>query len=140
MQYNRLIDRGKLPMNERFGQHLQMIADMDFMVIMVRRLLRTAEQAMQIPSDSHKQLKTALRIFHSRWKNLTEIRNALEHPDSAQMMYPSVAVSENEFIFMWPGGNVDLAKIYDHARAIKDAILAVIVPLEQKWNAMPDEP
>jgi len=30
-------------------EHMRTVADMDFLVIMVRRFLRTAEQARQIP-------------------------------------------------------------------------------------------
>jgi hypothetical protein len=99
---------------------------------MVRRFLRTAEQARQIPSDNQQQLKLALRVFRSRWGNLTVVRDALEHSDTAAMLpVPAIGLPENEdhaaqFVFMWPGGNLDVVKLFADACSILQAIKAVI--------------
>ena len=134
MQYNRLIERSALPPEKYIFQHMLMVADMDFLVIMVRRLLATAEQAKQIPSDSKPQLRAAVATFNSRWRNLTDIRHALEHFDTSAM-FPVPAIRGGQFTFMWPGGNIELAELFEDARSIKDAIISVIRPLEAARDA-----
>jgi len=114
---------------------------MDFLVIMVRRFLRTAEQARQIPSDRQWQLKLAIKVFYSRWGNLTDVRNALEHSDTAAIFpvpaasFPVLEDSGGQFVFMWPGGNLDLGKLFEDAQSILKAILGVIEPLEAERDA-----
>ncbi|HEY6315008.1 MAG TPA: hypothetical protein VIY52_29980 [Streptosporangiaceae bacterium] len=115
-----------------------MVGDMDFLVTAVRRFLRTAELAQQIPSEHQPQLEQALNVFNSRWwASLKEIRDALEHFDTTALAFPVPAVGipasgngDGEFTFMRPGGNLDLGKLYEDARSIAKAILSVIEPLE----------
>jgi hypothetical protein len=122
-------------------EHMRTVADMDFLVIMVRRFLRTAEQARQIPSDRQWQLKLAIKVFYSRWGNLTDVRNALEHSDTAAIFpvpaasFPVLEDSGGQFVFMWPGGNLDLGKLFEDAQSILKAILGVIEPLEAERDA-----
>jgi len=134
MQYERLKERSRLPPERMLYEHMQMVADMDFLVIMARRFLRTAEQARQIPSQHQPQLKLAIKAFYSRWGNLTAVRNALEHSD-ATAMFPVPAASfhtaehsSGQFVFMWPGGNVDLGKLYEDAQSLLKAILKLVEP------------
>lgn len=142
MQYERLIERSRLPPERMFAEHMQMVADMDFLVTSVRRLLRTAEFARQIPSDHQRQLRQAINVFKSRWwANLKAIRDALEHSDTA-MMFPVPAVGipvsghgDGQFIFMWPGGNLDLGKLFEDAQSVFRAILRVIEPIEAERDA-----
>jgi hypothetical protein len=132
MQYERLIERSRLFPERRFAEHMRMVADMDFLVTSVRRLLRTAEFARQIPSDYQPQLKLALKVFDSRWGNLKAVRNALEHCDLAEMFpVPAVGIpasgnGDGEFTFMWPGGNLDLGKLYEDSRSIARAIVSIV--------------
>jgi hypothetical protein len=124
-------------------EHMKIVADMDFLVIILRRFLRTAEQARQIPSGCQSQLRLATKVFYSRWGNLTDIRNALEHPDTTAMFpvpavsFPMHEDSGSQFVFMWPGGNLDLGKLFDDAQTILKAILGVIEPLEAERDTVP---
>jgi hypothetical protein len=146
MQYERLMARSGSAPEATLSEHGRTVADMDFLVIMVRRFLRTAEQARQIPSDCQSQLKLAIKIFYSRWGNLTDIRDALEHFDTTAMFpvpamsYPMQGSSSNrQFVFMWPGGNLDLGKMFKDAQSILRAILEVIGPLEAERDAHPTD-
>lgn len=136
MQYERLIQRSNLPPERRLYEHMLMVADMDFFVIMVRRFLRTAEQARQIPSEYQIDVKRAIGVFNSRWKNIIRVRDALEHFDKAGMFpvpagaYPTSGQGDAEFTFLWPGGNLEISKLYEDARSILQAILRVIEPIE----------
>jgi hypothetical protein len=139
MQYEHLMARRspELMLNE----HMKIVADMDFLVIMVRRFLRTAEQAAQIPSDCQSQLRLAIKVFRSRWGNLTDVRNALEHSDTAAMLpvpaisFPVLEDSGGQFVFMWPGGNLDLGSLFEDTQSILKAILKTIEPLEAERDA-----
>jgi len=119
---------------------MQTVADMDFLVTSVRRLLRTAELARRIPSEHQPQLKLALKIFNSRWGNLTAVRDALEHSDTAAMFpVPAVRIptsghGDGQFIFMWPGGNIDLGELFEDARSILKAIVSIIEPVEAEHD------
>ena len=141
MQYERLMARSRLSTELMFYEHMKVVADMDFLVIILRRFLRTAEQARQIPSDYQSQLRLAIKVFYSRWGNLTDIRNALEHSDTTTMFpvpavsFPMHEDSDGQFVFMWPGGNLDLGKLFDNAQSILKAILGVIEPLEAERDA-----
>jgi hypothetical protein len=141
MQYDRLMERSGKSMELRLHEHMNIVADMDFLVIVLQRFLRTAEQARQIPSDDQANLKLAIRIFHSRWGTLTDIRNALEHSDSTAMFpvpaiaFPTHKDGDGQFIFMWPSGNLDLGKLFDDALSIRRAIAGVIEPLETERAA-----
>jgi hypothetical protein len=142
MQYERLIERSRLPPERMFTEHMRMVADMDFLVTSVRRLLRTAEFARQIPSDHQQQLRQAISVFKSRWwVSLKGIRDALEHSDTAKMFpVPAVGIpmsghGDDEFTFMWPGGNIDLGKLYEDARSMLKAILRIIEPVEAERDA-----
>lgn len=143
MQYERLMARSRLPTELMLYEHMTIVADMDFLVIILRRFLRTAEQARQIPSDCQSQLRLAIKAFYSRWGNLTEIHNALEHSDTTAMVpvpaisFPMYEDSGDQFVFMWPGGNLDLGKLFDDAQSILKAILGVIEPLEAERDAGP---
>jgi len=136
MQYERLIKRSRLPLDFTMNKRMETVADIDFLVIMVRRFLRTAEQARKIPSGHQRQLKLAMKIFDSRWGHLDGVRSALEHSDTAAMLpVPMTSFSASDkdggqFVFMWPGGNLDLRKLYEDAQSILKAILRVIEPLE----------
>jgi hypothetical protein len=136
MQYERLIERSQLSPDRMLTEHMRMVADMDFLVTAVRRFLRTAAVARQIPSENQQELKLALRVFNSRWGNLTPVRDALEHSDTAaNFPVPAVATTvtgngENEFTFMWPGGNLHLTKLYEDSRSVLKAMLGVIQPFE----------
>jgi hypothetical protein len=136
MQYERLMERSRLSPERMLVEHMQMVADMDFLVTAVRRLLRTAELARQIPSGHQPQLKLALNIFHSKWGNLTAVRDALEHSDTAAMLpLPAVGVpvsghGDGQFTFAWPGGNLDLGKVYEDARSIVEAIVSILEPVD----------
>jgi hypothetical protein len=131
MQYERLMERANLPVNRMVYEHMLMVADMDFLVIMVRRFLRTAEQARQIPSNNQKQLKLAINVFNSHWKNTIKVRDALEHIERAGVFpvpaasFPKAADGSAEFTFMWPGGNLDLGKLFGDAQSIMRAIVKV---------------
>jgi hypothetical protein len=142
MQYERLMARSSLsPEEVMLYERVKTIADMDFLVIMVRRFLRTAEQARQIPSNSQSQLKLAIKVFYSRWGNLTDVRDALEHSDTAAMLpipmigIPTLKNGVGEFVFMWPGGNLDLGRLFEDAQSILKAILGIIEPLEAERDA-----
>jgi len=64
MQYERLVERSRLPNGRLLAEHMETVADMDFLVTSVRRLLRTAELARQIPSERQRQLRLALvRVY-----------------------------------------------------------------------------
>ncbi len=138
MQYERLAERARLPLERIPGQHMQTVADMDFLVTSVRRLLRTAQAARQIPSEHQPQLKLALKVFNSRWGNLTAVRDSLEHSDTAAefpvpvVVIPTSGNGDGEFTFMWPGSNLNLGKLYEDARSIVRAIATVIEPAEGK--------
>jgi len=134
MQYERLMERASLPPEQMFSQHMQMVADMDFLAIMARRFLRTSALARKIPSEHQPQLKQAVREFNQRWRNLTEIRNALGHFDQ-KALFPVPMHGGDQFVFMWPGGNIDLAKLFEDAREILRAILNIIEPLEAERDA-----
>ena len=128
-------------MERRLAEHMQMVADMDFLVIMVRRLLRTAELARGIPSVHQSKLKQAIKVFNSKSGKLEAIRNALEHADKAAMLpLPAVGIpmsghGDGHFIFMWPGGNLDIGKLFEDAQTVFKAILRVIEPLEAERDA-----
>jgi len=132
MQYERLIERSRLPPERMFAEHMLMVADMDFLVTSVRRLLRTAAAARKVASEQQPQLKLALGTFNSRWGNLTKVRDALEHSDTAaDFPLPAVGIpasgqGDGEFTFMWSGGNLDLGKLYADACSIVRAIVSVI--------------
>jgi hypothetical protein len=132
MQYDRLLERSRQPPELMLMEHMQVVADMDFLVTSVRRLLRTATLARQIPSAHQQQLKLALRLFNSRWGNLKVVRDALEHSDTAATFpvpavgIPSSGNGDGEFTFMWPGGNLNLGKLYEDARSIAQAIISII--------------
>jgi hypothetical protein len=117
-------------------EHMQTVADMDFLITSVRRFLRTAALARQIPSEGQPQLKLALKIFNSQWANLKAVRDALEHSDTAtRFPVPAVAIStsvdgDGRFIFMWPGGNVDVGKLYEDTHSILKAILRILAQIE----------
>lgn len=135
MQYERLVERSRDP-ERMFAEHMQMVADMDFLVTSVRRLLRTAQLARQIRSEHQEQLRLALKIFNSKWGNLTAVRDAMEHSDTAKM-FPAPAIGiptsgngDGEFTFMWPGGNLNLGKLYKDAQSIATAIVSIIEPVE----------
>jgi hypothetical protein len=137
MQYERLAERAHQPPERMLAEHMQTIGDMDFLVTAVRRLLRTADAAMQIPSEHHhEQLKLAVKAFESRWwPRLKEIRDALEHVETPVAGFPVPAVGipmsgngDGKFIFMGPTGNLDLGKMYEAARAIAKAISSVVGP------------
>jgi hypothetical protein len=143
LQYDRLMTRSRLSTELMPYEHMKIVADMDFLVIILRRFLRTAEQARQIPSGCQSQLRLATKVFYSRWGNLTDIRNALEHPDTTAMFpvpavsFPMHEDSGSQFVFMWPGGNLDLGKLFDDAQTILKAILGVIEPLEAERDTVP---
>jgi hypothetical protein len=140
MQYERLTARSSIPPERRFFEHMRTVADMDFLVIMMRRFLRTAEYGRQIPSGNQPQLKMAVKVFYSRWGNLADVRNALEHFDTT-LRFPVPAIStpseggESQYIFMWPGGNLDINKLFKDAQSIFEALRAVIVPLEAQLDS-----
>lgn len=141
MQYERLIERSRLPQERMLIEHMQMVADMDFLVTSVRRLLRTAELARRIPSEHQPQLKLAIKILNSRWGNLKAVRDALEHSDTAATFpVPAVGIpmsghGDGKFTFMWPGGNIDLGKLYEDAQSILKTIIRVIESLEAERDA-----
>ncbi len=140
MQYQRLMDRSKQPMELRFAEHMKLIADMDFLATAIRRLLRTAELARQIPSERQEPLRLALCCFKSRWwPSLKAIRDALEHLDmSGDFPAPAVAFPASgdggTFTFMGRHGNLDLGKMYEDARSVAQAIARVIEPLEAEHD------
>ena len=141
MQYERLMERSQLPMDRMLAEHMRTVADMDFLVTAVRRLLRTAQLARQIRSDHQEQLRQALKIFNSKWGNLTKVRDAMEHSDTAaDFPVPVIGIStsgqgDGEFTFMWPGGNLDLGKLYKDAQSVVKAIVSIIEPVEAERDA-----
>lgn len=140
MQYKRLMDRSKQPMELRFTQPMELVADMDFLATEVRRLLRTAELARQIPSDHQEPLRLALCSFKSKWwPSLKAIRDAMEHLDtSGDFPVPAIAFPASgdggTFTFMGRYGNLDLGKMYEDARSLARAIARVIEPLEAEHD------
>ena len=130
--------RADLPLESNFQEHMLIIADMDFLVIMVRRFLKTADRARQIPprNQAQTQLKRAISVFNSRWGHAIDVRDALEHFDTASMFpgpmvsFPTSESDTPRFVFMWPGGNLDLGKLFEDARSILKAILRVLESAE----------
>jgi hypothetical protein len=141
MQFERLEKRAKTPRDQIPFEHMLIVADMDFLVTMVRRFLRTAEKARQIPSGNQENLKTAIAIFNSHWNNLTDIRDALEHFDGNKPFpVPAITYSTSDdknisIEFMCPNGNLNAYKLFKDARSILEAILDVIGPLERLPSA-----
>jgi hypothetical protein len=141
MQYQRLMDRSQQPMEIGLAEHMQLVADMDFLVTEVRRLLRTAELARQVPSEHQEQLRLALNSFKSKWReSLKAIRDALEHLDtSGDFPVPSVGFpmsgdGDGNFTFVGRHGNLDLVKMYEDARSVARAIARVIGPSDAELN------
>jgi hypothetical protein len=124
--------RSQLPLGRQMFERMLMVADMDFLIIMARRFLRTAAQARQIPSNNQVQLKRAIGVFNSRWPHLTKVRDALEHFDRVAMFpVPVTAVptspnAHEQMSFMWPGGNLDIGELFKDAQSILSAILKVL--------------
>jgi hypothetical protein len=134
---------------------MQTVGDMDLLVTAVRRLLRTADAAQKIHSEEidpkrHAQLKLAIKVFDSRWGDrIKDIRNALEHVESLSPGFPVPAVAiptdgngNGEFIFMAPGGNLDVGKMYEDARSIAKAIASIVQPADgqHEENKPSEEP
>lgn len=138
MQYERLTERAHQPQERRLVEHMQTVGDMDFLVTAVRRLLRTADAALQIRSEYHEQLKLAVKVFKSRWwPSIKEIRDALEHVERLSTGFPVPAVGipangngDGEFILTGSHGNLDLGKMYKDAQSIAKAIASIIEPAE----------
>jgi hypothetical protein len=134
MQYERLaasmhIDPESL-ITEALKSHMRAVADLDFLITSVRRLLRVAEQARSMRLDPKKELKLAIRIFNSRWQpQLVNIRNALEHIDGPGMRFFPI-LGGGAIAFVYPGGQVDAGKLYIAAMKLHKAICGVIEPLE----------
>jgi hypothetical protein len=42
--------------------------------------------------------------------------------------FPPAEHSSGQFVFMWPGGNVDLGKLYEDAQSLLKAILKLVEP------------
>jgi hypothetical protein len=141
MQYQRLIERSRQPMEVRLAEHMETVADMDFLVTAIQRFLRTANLALRISSENRPQLSVAKRIFESKWRaSLTEIRNALEHVENPGAGFPVPAIGiprdgsdDGEFILMGRRGNLDLPKLYEDAEKIAKAISSVVGP----WTPVP---
>jgi hypothetical protein len=120
----------EIPVIESARAHYQAIADLDFLITSIRRLLRVAEQARSYHLDPNKELKLAIKIFNSRWHpSLVNIRNALEHVDKpGTPFFP--ARGGDTMAFVYPGGQIDAGKLYTAAMNLHQAICKAIEPFE----------
>ena len=115
---------------EAWTSHMRAVADLDFLVTSVRRLLRVAEQTRSFRLDPKNELKVNIKIFNSRWRpHLVKIRNALEHIDEPAMYFVPIR-GGGAIAFAYPGGEVDARKLYISAAKLHKAICSVIEPFE----------
>jgi hypothetical protein len=134
MQYERLVAAmdidPEVDVHEVLKVHMRAVADLDFLITSVRRLMRVAQQAKSFGFDSKKELKLAIKVFDSRWQpHLVGIRNILEHVDGPGS--PVVPVRGGGVIaFAYPGGQVDAGKLYIASMKLCEAICHAIEPFE----------
>jgi hypothetical protein len=130
MQYDRLVAHMNLPLEDRVLAHLRGVADLDFLVISVHRLLHVAERARAFGCDADGKLKLAIKVFSSQWlPQLVEVRNALEHLDQGGVgLFP--IQGGDTMSFSWRGGQMDVHELFKAADELIKAICRVIEPLE----------
>jgi hypothetical protein len=130
MQYERLVSHINLPIEERTFAHLRGIADLDFLVISIYRLLNVAKRAKEFGCDTDGKLRLAIHLFESQWfSRLKELRNALEHLDHGGIGIVPVQ-GGGSISFVWSTGQVDAHKLYTAADRLITTICRVIEPLE----------
>jgi hypothetical protein len=130
MQYERLVAHLNLPFEDRVWAHMRAVADLDFLVISVHRLLHVAERARTFGCDTDGELKQAIKLFRSQWlPQLIEVRNALEHLDQGAAGIVPVQ-GGSTMSFAWRGGQVDVHKLFKAADKLCKTICGIIEPLE----------
>lgn len=145
LQYDRLRARTISPdsLPELTGyEFMSGRVDMDFLVIVVRRILRLANQAKGSGLDIDGHLKPMVRDFESRWEHVIDARDTLEHIDEpkADRSLVPVSSSNGEFIFLMPGKSIDLQQLFIEADSLCQAIGNVIKRYESKPIAPDSSP
>lgn len=130
MQYERLVTHMSRSLEDRLMAHMSGVVDLDFLVISVNRLLHVAERARDFGCDNDGKLKVAIKLFISRWlPQLRDIRNALEHLDQGGAGIVPVQ-GDDTMLFAWPGGQIDVHKLFKAADELIKAVCRTIEPLE----------
>jgi hypothetical protein len=114
--------------------HVHGIADMDFFVTAIRRLLRAAELTRSSGCDAKGELRLAIKLFNSQWNHVIRVRDALEHFDEWERRAAEGGIipvsGGGNFIFMWADGPVNAQQLFESAEKLYKAICKVIEPLE----------
>lgn len=127
LEYNRL--RSATDLSNSFAQ----LADMDFLIIVVRRILRVAQKAKESGLDANKLLKSTVQRFEARWgRALIDLRDEMEHIDQpkASRLFVPVRSTAGELIFLLPGGSIDLHELFNDTEKLCRVIAEVIRPYE----------
>jgi hypothetical protein len=114
-------------------------ADMDFLITAVRRLLRAAEHAKNSGCDINGELALPIRVFQSRWSQVTGVRDSLEHFDEWERRQLEGWVlpmrGGGNVAFLWRGGNVDARELFKSAEKLYRVVCDVIASLESQTTS-----
>lgn len=109
---------------------MRAVADLDFLVTSVRRLLRVADQTRSFGLDPRRELRREIKIFNSRWRPcLVDIRNALENVDEPGTYFVPFR-GGGTIAFAYPGGQIDAGKLCISAIKLHNSICQIIGPFE----------
>ena len=111
---------------------------MDFLIIVVRRILRIAQKAKGSGLDTDKLLKSIVAGFENRWERLLiDMRDELEHIDQpkAVRLFIPVRSTAGELKFVLPSGSIDLHELFSDADKLCRVIADVIRPYESQTSA-----
>jgi hypothetical protein len=125
MQYERLVAHLELPLEDQFRAHMRAVVDLDFLVIVARRLLKVAERARRLGIDSSRDLKQAVRAIEPQSAQVIAVRNALEHLDQGGTGIVPFQ-GGGSVSFAWSGGQIDVHELYRAADDLGKAICRVI--------------
>jgi hypothetical protein len=132
LEYNRLSsETGSL---NSFAQ----LADMDFLIIVVRRILRVAQKAKGSGLDTGKLLKSIVTDFENRWERiLIDMRNELGHVDQPKVsrLFVPMRSTAGELKFLLPSGSIDLRELFSDTDKLCRVIAEVIRPYESAASA-----
>ena len=108
------------------------VVDMDFLVVVVRRIMRMVHQAKRSGLDTEGCLKPVVEDFERRWSHVVDARDTLEHIDQprADRSLVPVRSSKGESIFLMPGKTIDLDQLFTDAEELCRAVGRVIRPYE----------
>lgn len=132
LEYNRL--HSETDSLDSFAQ----LADMDFLIIVVRRILRVAQKAKGSMLDTNKLLKPILTAFENRWQRiLIDLRDELEHVDQpkASRLFVPVRSTAGDLTFLLPSGSIDLRDLFADTDKLCRVIAEVIRPYESRASA-----